>query len=97
MGVRRARGLHQSKKRPPGSPDGLQRSALEIIEGTTLGLVTTATAGVFPVHLNQPAPARERLVVASAADRAVRRTKHPRAFVGIFCSAGVIPGVEVGV
>ena len=70
---------------------------LEIVKRTAQSLVTTTLAGVFPIHLDQPVLAAERLVVGSVADRTRSRAELPGTLVGIFCAAGVIPGVQIGV
>src|SRR5262245_49785219 len=71
----------------PVPPDGLvQDCCLVAVERSPQGLGTATTAGVFPVHLNQPLGAiRKFLVVASVPEAASSEqgTPLPRALVRV--------------
>src|SRR5215475_12685837 len=85
-------------KKPSAFTDGPCPSlGLPRVERPTLALVATASARVLPVHLDQPVMAAERLVIGAVPDRAGRWPEFPRAFVGVFLAAAVVPGIEIGI
>ena len=64
-------------------------------EGAIQGLVATATAAVFPVHLDHPVLAVKGLVKLSAVGRSLRWSETEIALIGIFVAGGIKPGIQI--
>src|SRR5690242_4504233 len=87
-----------NKEKPSGVADGLSDwKRLVGEERTTQGLVATATAAVFPFHLDHPVVTTKGLVELRAVRSSLRRAELEVAFIGIFVAACVEPCVQVGI